>query len=71
MRDFNIKVPICPVARTLEFKRRLPHYRICADPRCQARAMAAADLGEKICTEFARQRAEKTSAIKAGHGVRK
>lgn len=40
----------------MPFKVRLGHYRVCADPRCQARAVAAAEIGGMLAKELARQR---------------
>ena len=44
MKTYDIKVPTCPVARTLPLKTRLAHYRACSDERCRARAAVASSL---------------------------
>lgn len=47
------RVPVCDVAKSMhDFKQRLVHYRTCSDPRCQARAAAATDLGSKLAKEL-------------------
>lgn len=46
--DYDIKVPTCPVARTLALKERLVHYRQCSDVRCQLRAAVCASLRRSL-----------------------
>lgn len=49
--------PMCDVARSIpEFKQRLKHYRTCSDPRCQARAKAATELGAAIAADLKKQK---------------
>lgn len=51
-KTYDIKVPTCPVARTLALKPRLAHYRACPDERCKARAAAAALLARSIAASL-------------------
>lgn len=41
--------PMCDEARVIPFfSKRLQHYRACTDPRCQARASKAVELGQAL-----------------------